>query len=336
MSDTIFILGAGASVPYGFPSGEKLVRLIIDQLSNLIHEGNRKSNFLAKLMIEEKGIDPTLCTDFQGALLKSGTYSIDAFLERRKEFRELGKVIIATILLESEQTCLQNNSLFSPAKPEEHWYRYFFNEIKDQPHFKFRIYTFNYERSLEYFLIESYRNFFSYTDEVILERLKAMNITHLHGSLGTIESIQQFKSFNFGKLSHIRNYSNLETISERIEILYEVVGSKFEGLRQDIQNASNIVFLGFGFDKTNMNNIGLKDMKFYKDSGHEFYASTFGLSKNEVKHRLISNLHFILPSTEIHYRKVSSYDTLTDPIITESETAANFLKNTLPHYTYTN
>jgi len=33
-SPTVFVLGAGASIPYGFPSGEKLAESIAHQLMN--------------------------------------------------------------------------------------------------------------------------------------------------------------------------------------------------------------------------------------------------------------------------------------------------------------
>lgn len=340
MAKTIFILGAGASVPYGFPSGESLIRLIIEQLSHLIDPGNRQRDPLARLMQENGEIKVQHCDEFQQALIRSGAYSIDAFLERRPEFRQLGKTIIAFILLNAEYYCFTNNILFQPIQPQEHWYRYFFNEIKDHTQFKFKIYTFNYERSLEYFLIESYRNFFKYSDDIIFDRIQAMSITHLHGSLGSLDSLNSLSKINNKKTHIINNYSQLEEISERIEIIYEVGGSKLEGLQDDILYASNIVFIGFGFDKMNMRNIGLKKMEFTKGSDKKFYASTYGLSSNEVQQRLLSHLNFTTPkdikSNSFLPVTMNPYTMMPDPIIIASETASNFLKNTLPHSTYTN
>src|SRR3546814_12624723 len=63
-----------------------------------------------------------LMHDFQNAFMRSGLYSIDAFLGRRHEFEEVGKRCIASILLEREDP-----TAFAKIK-NEHWYDYLLNE----------------------------------------------------------------------------------------------------------------------------------------------------------------------------------------------------------------
>lgn len=326
MPKTIFILGAGASAPYGFPSGEKLVALIIKELENILTHTQREKSLVGRLLAKEEMMDLVLINKFKDCLFLSQAYSIDAFLSKRKEFREIGKLLIAAILLEHEKICWDNHYLFRPQEPEEHWYRYFFNEIKDQQEYDFRIYTFNYERSLEYFLVQTFRNYLNITDEEIWERLKRMNITHLHGSLGSIDTMNDLKNFDFGRISKVTEYSHLETLSDRIEVIYEVAESKFDELRYDLSKTQNIVFIGFGFDRINMQNMALGQLHF-QEGTHNIYATTYGMSPNEVQHRFLRyiNMHpkpYPVPKSKEKIIKVSG------------ETAAQFLKNTLPHNTY--
>lgn len=329
MPKTVFILGAGASAPYGFPSGEKLVALILQELATIISNSQREKSLVGRLLAKEDMMDLSLINSFKDCLFLSQAYSIDAFLSRRMEFREIGKLLIAAILLEHEKQCWDNFYLFRPQKPEEHWYRYFFNEIKDQLEYDFSIYTFNYERSLEYFLVQTFRNYFKLTDEEIWGKLTRMNITHLHGSLGRIETLNDLKNFDFGKISKITEYSHLETLSERIEVIYEVAESKFDELRKDLTRAENIVFIGFGFDRINMKNMKLSQLHF-QEGTHSIYATTYGMSPNEVQHRFFKyiNMH---PKRTGHSPIISQKE---DIIEAADETAAQFLRNTLPHDTY--
>ncbi|WP_430973147.1 SIR2 family protein [Sunxiuqinia rutila] len=328
MPKTVFILGAGASAPYKFPSGVTLVDLIIDELEKIFTRTQRQKSLLGRLLEKEGQLDLNLISSFKSCLFESQAYSIDAFLSRRREFREIGKQLIASILLEYEKHCLDNRYLFRPEKPEEHWYRYFFNEIKDQLDYDFRIYTFNYERSLEYFLVQTFRNYLNLTDEQIWERLKRMNITHLHGSLKGIETLNDLKNFDFGNTSKITEYSHLEILSDRIEVIYEVAESKFDELREDMKKAKNIVFIGFGFDRTNMQNMRLSEMNF-EEGTTNIYATTYRMSHNEVQHRFFKYINM--------YSKQTGYsipNQKEDIIKASNETAAEFLKNTLPHDAY--
>lgn len=331
MAETIFILGAGASMPYGFPSGEKLKNQIQEELGNLIREiplQHPTPGALSAILKMGSVFDARLCVEFSEALARSGVYSIDAFLERRPEFRKLGKSIIAYLLLKNEKDCLDNNMLFRSTENEENWYRYFFNEIKDLKRFNFKIYTFNYERSLEYYLIEAYRNLFNYSSEEIFEKINAMNIIHLHGSLGPIDSVEKVNSPNFGNVSMISNYTPLKNLGQGIDIIYEVDSAKMYGLRNDIKTANNIVFIGFGFDKTNMKNIDFYNNPFdyYRQ---RIWATTYRLSNNEIRNMLFSKVRF----KGGNEKGIQNVDP-EDASIVSNETALYFLRNTLPHYFY--
>ena len=104
---TVLILGAGASVPYGYPTGKELVDSVIDTHLTLVDFGASKSN------VEE----------FTTDLRRSAVDSIDAFLERRREWLDLGKLAIAVFLMRAER----EDNLHSTTG--DNWYRFLMNRV---------------------------------------------------------------------------------------------------------------------------------------------------------------------------------------------------------------
>lgn len=343
MPKTVFILGAGASIPYGFPSGVALVEKMILLLSKLKTSSYREIDPLRNLILENPENDIKFLIEFKRSLYLSRSYSIDAFLERRPKFRELGKILIRYILLECEQQSktfyFDENGIRNALQDEfqkNDWYRYFFNEIKDQTSFDFKIYTYNYDRSLEYYLIQSYLHFFDFELSHAIERVSAMDITHLHGSLGRIKTEQDYHENGYGLLDEVVLYKHLKKKSDLLEIIYEASKKNIEKLHMDIKIARHVVFVGFGFDKNNMNNMKLKTIPFSSDSDRQtIYASRFRMTENEFYHRLYGNI-LILPRNTGPFPGASgAIDYDQDYVVTHAdETALDFFRNTLPPSTY--
>ena len=86
---TVLILGAGASIPYGFPSGLKLRNQIIDLMD--VPKGSYKhDNIQGHLKTLKKiGFELDLIKRFRKAFHQSQQNSIDAFLNYAEEFREI-------------------------------------------------------------------------------------------------------------------------------------------------------------------------------------------------------------------------------------------------------
>ena len=84
---TVLVLGAGASVPYGFPSGLELLEQINGNLEYLNHSW---WNIIERLEVTREEV-----SYFLQELLFSGQPSVDAFLEHRSEFLKVGKLVIA-------------------------------------------------------------------------------------------------------------------------------------------------------------------------------------------------------------------------------------------------
>jgi hypothetical protein len=116
---TVFVLGAGASYPYGFPTGEGLVEEII------------------RLASRERTLDAFLyngCVDqdvkrFARDLSNSDAPSVDAFLEHRPDFLKIGKLAIALSLIPKEQDQHLSRPFRKSYGAGTHWYHYLWNEM---------------------------------------------------------------------------------------------------------------------------------------------------------------------------------------------------------------
>src|ERR1700680_2454528 len=87
---TAFVLGAGTSIPYGFPSGEGLLRMARNfDLMNL------KNKVHAPWFAETAG-------QLRFGLSRTDDSSVDALLELRPDITDVGKRLIASLLLELE------------------------------------------------------------------------------------------------------------------------------------------------------------------------------------------------------------------------------------------
>ena len=117
---TVLVLGAGASVPYGFPSAADLKRIICDTFD--IQTNLHAAQFLA----ERYDYEVAQFVLFREAFRKSGKTSVDEFLEHRKEFVDVGKLAIAYCLIPFEN----EEKLFDyDAGRGGNWYEYLFNKL---------------------------------------------------------------------------------------------------------------------------------------------------------------------------------------------------------------
>lgn len=136
MKRTVFVTGAGASAPYGFPLGMQLAGGIIGWL--------QQPQSLE--LLKPFGLEREQIISFAESLQQSGRQSVDAFLEHRPEYIQIGKLAIANSLIQCEQLPM----LFGRS---DSWLDYLFNRT-NCPFEKFgqsgiAFITFNYDRSPE-------------------------------------------------------------------------------------------------------------------------------------------------------------------------------------------
>ena len=294
---TVFILGAGASWHYGYPTGEELIKKVIEKcdfcaiLLRFMTEHRVSGIPCPQLMISPNGemkLD-TVVDDLQELsrrLKEADPLVIDYFLGQNPSLREVGKFIIAWVIMESEAKHKGTTRLQSNAdKPISHnWYRFLLHELANEcPHpagiadnnVKFVI--FNYDTSLEESLyvglnaIEIIRN----SSGAIKSFLSNDRFMHVYGSVRDWSSFD-FSSINWQALSteaivhwtdrryYVETPKCLDMIyaaSQRIRTIEmhdkDANGDIVEAAKVAIAEAEAIYILGYGFDPINNRRIGL-------------------------------------------------------------------------------
>ena len=250
-SNTVFVLGAGASMPYGFPSGFQL-------RSRLCAAKEGKSSELANILAEHTGIFYKDIVHFAQTFRDSNIASIDAFLSRRDEFVEIGKLAIAATLCACEKPDIIASEL------DDDWYFALWNAMVAEVHApedilknKIKIVSFNYDRSLEYFLYSSIKNTFALSDADAKNILSQLPIKHVYGQLGEFGS-----STNHLPYIEEINGPKLRIAASGIRIIPETreQDEVFMIARHWFYESLNICFLGFGFDQLNIARLELRDM----------------------------------------------------------------------------
>ena len=238
---TVLILGAGASYPYGLPLGGELRNSICQ-----------------------------LARDFARQFKRSHVKSIDAFLAKRTEFTDVGKLVIAAILINKE-----NPDKLDHVDDAEHWYAYMWNlmipdinNVSELRNNQIRFITFNYDRSLEYFLHLAIKNTFGVNDAEAYMALSNIEIVHVYGSLGHFHYLSEAETRQY--LNDL-NPQSLRTAANGIEIIPEArhASKAFQRARDLCAEADNIGFLGFGFDALNIERLGLVDVLQWRDDNGE-------------------------------------------------------------------
>jgi len=245
----VLVLGAGASMPFGFPSGHELMRGIVEQLKPFGSQGDRVLGHAMLSALVEAGFDGHFVEQFRSALEKSGKRSVDAFLEHRNEFIDVGKTAIALALMPKENERI----LFSPEKGLN-WYEYLFNKLnarfEDFEKNSVSILTFNYDRSLEHYLFTALKNAYGQASQECARIMRSIPILHLYGKLGSLPDLES-GGLEFGAAP---NPSNLRRAADGIQIIHDDISNnpQFQRAHQLLRDAERICFLGFSYDSTNL------------------------------------------------------------------------------------
>lgn len=239
-SPTVLVLGAGASLPYGFPLGSEL-------RSEILGLPQSRSAVALNTSIKQH----PLFTEFVDAFMASRRYSIDAFLATRMRFAEVGKQVIAAALLYRETNSVDRlrNSL------QQDWYDYLWNRLSTVPWDELNfdnlsVVTFNYDRSLEFFLLSAARGTYGVTEEEAVAKLRQLKIVHVYGDLGSPwPGDPRYVSFGEGLSDNV-----VLRIAEWLKVIPEArdddaVFIEAQGI---LTRAEAICFLGFGFDELNL------------------------------------------------------------------------------------
>jgi hypothetical protein len=142
------------------------------------------------------------------------------------------------------------------------------------------IVTFNYDRSLEYYIFNALQRTYPKTNpNEHRAQLNALNIFHVYGHLGNFETLDAENNIPYGFKA---DYRILKKRAENIKLISEdreAQNPDLNKIKIASENAKYIFFLGFSFDQENLEKMGfpITTKIMTKISG-----STFGMKRAEI------------------------------------------------------
>lgn len=304
MKNDVFIIGAGCSVPYGFPTGAMLMQKLknFDYGTKFPRDPKDSSDiFLVDLYQEHFGYSSTdnkrqygkdyawvlpytehenfynqlmdgIVLPFSQSIRRSMMVSTDEFLKNRlgqkqNEQTDFGKRLIAYEILEAEQASQLGNI---------DWIQHLLSRIDQQDNWKEILkqtvfLTFNYDRVLEYCIFLYLTSDKQYADAAAHAFIKDMKIFHVNGFIGPLEKIP-FGAVGNGKYQEIAK--GMETVWEKRKNRNESEKEKYQDF---LKNAQRVYFMGFSYIPDNLESIGIpRGAEIIRNA--KVYATAMGLS----------------------------------------------------------
>jgi len=250
---TVLVLGAGASAPFGFPTGYQLLQQVLS---------------MPRAQVEKCGFDEDRIDSFRLALQRSGRTSVDEFLENRPDFMDIGKLVIALALIPHES----DERLFDRQNAPS-WYDHLFDKL-NAPFDAFTdnrltVITFNYDRSLEWYLYVVLSNAYKLDRAVSLKAVKSIPIVHVHGQLGPLSySDEPGRAYNYEP-------SKAREAASGIKVVHE---------------AEKVYFIGFAYHAANVKRLRIDEIPSHTVICGSAYGMT-GAESQQAKTRFNCRLH---------------------------------------------
>jgi hypothetical protein len=273
---TVFVLGAGAHVPYGFSTGEGLLakarELTVDTMTAWVERQLHK--------IELNALKDVLTDNFLP--------SIDALLERREDLRRAGKKLMMALLLNEEA-----ESLKQTWRAGEDWMSLVFKEMADGADTleKFgenpvSFITFNYDRLLEYRLIRGLAVRYNVPTSRVWGAIKQFQFIHVYGSLGYLpdtigpengsipfaapesDSVS-YKGLALGRAENLIRIVHDDHSNEQFAAAHQLLHTR---------ETQQIFFFGFAFGKENVDRLQTRQIY----PGTSVYCTTYKMTSAEV------------------------------------------------------
>lgn len=313
-SGTTIIFGAGAHMPYGFPSSLQLTQKIFDlsraskksiklfdhptgylnSLDECTQDKISICRIISSLNIVTTTVPPNtknfenqivervdrFVSEFAGAQVDS----IDTFLARRstmngdRETIMIGKIIVAYLILKCEKAT-------QIGFQKKDWIGYLTNDFlrhedlrelffEDPP----RIFSFNYDNYLENCIRQHLVSFHGISHRKAVEMVASLDITHIYGDLGTLTNDpSHLEDIDF----YARSIKNIRVVGEERQDAAILLTKK---VLSAISSSSHVYFMGFSFDDINTKIIFGNDLirSEFEHEGHpSLYSSHINLTDTE-------------------------------------------------------
>jgi len=317
-SKTVIILGAGASYEVGFPLGSGLRTIISNklnfQLDSFGRPMNSGDNRIFNLLNKFDGDSDRYfqaCKHIRDGIILSD--SIDDFIDSHRDnayIKTSGKLAIAAAILDSEKKCdlfVNQSNIYNTINfgtVENTWYSKFFRLLTKQlPTTELnnvfdnvKIVNFNYDRSLEQFLIYAFVTRYNITKDEAKLLLKKLTIYRPYGSVG---NDVEFASDTIPPLDKL--VKTLRTYTEQVQDK-----SGLEEVRHAILDAEVLIFLGMAYHPNNLKLLQVSNNTVTK----KIYATREGIFDQELHiiRKKISNMLYSENSSAINKSMLKMFE----------------------------
>lgn len=324
--NTVFILGAGASWHYGYPTGYDLIEKVLNKANNILkfetfkehghyYAPSYNTNIPQCYKQENEGkVNPketwenlqNECKELVLKLKTTAPLSIDVFLKHNASVEKITKLLIGWILLECEYKyenaeCnpnrLPSNQKPIPNKRNDNWVKFIVSKLLNAKNIcdnKVDFITFNYDFSLENRIKEALDNTEN-VDSKSIDTFFENRIHHVYGKLIKQDDFNDsYSKFLKNKTNHFGEIIDISyKSSKNLEIISPKSNEELSNIQSKISNARSIYILGYGFDQMNNNNLKL-DENLNKDVCNDTSTKVYFTNMNDrnITNKIISKLFF--------------------------------------------
>jgi SIR2-like domain len=303
-SKTLFVLGAGASKEIGLPTGYELKHNLASRLDIRFKDGFAQTSgdfaitdvlrhVVQSQNSQNRNINPYLHKAWQMVSALPQAISIDNYIDALEDpdIELLGKIAIAREIIESEKNSLvyfknRDDMPEMIKRVKDTNYHGIFQLLSEgfrKSNFEsmfenVAFISFNYDRSVEWYLHNAVLNFFGIDEREAASAVSKIRIIHPYGTLGELPLVQpQSASIPYGgnyrdNIAQIAN--GLRTFTE--QIADDKITSAIEA---EVTSAHHIVFLGFGFHDINMRTLATQK----KTVLRHVFGTALGVSKSDIE-----------------------------------------------------
>jgi hypothetical protein len=303
----MLVIGAGASNEAHLPTGAELKQNIAAAL-NLRFKGPEMESgddVIAQalnILTRSQGRPQDLSAYIQTSRLIAGAMpqaqSIDNFIDSHKKdarIAQCGKLAITRCILSAEAASLMmvdRSNIYNKIdfrSLEATWFNAFFQLIvENRGHeelperlAKLAVISFNYDRCIEHFLHSSFQNYYGISPEQATALMSNLEIYHPYGTVGALPWMNQTQRIDYGDTPHSQQLlelsQNIRTFTEGTD----VKSSNIVAIRNLVQTAKRVVFLGFAFHQLNLELLYERLSVPHAARACPVYATAVGLSESD-------------------------------------------------------
>jgi hypothetical protein len=297
-NSTVFILGAGASWHYGYPTGETLVEKVIEKaevalkyFEHSVRIGNPEvPEYLADRNQWVNAVQET--KKLKTGLEQVNPLVIDYYLGWNPDVQSIGRLLIAWVILECEHVSARRNAnrylkselhRLDLTKYHDDWIRFLIHQIaihcvesSDLLLNKVSFVTFNYDVSLETMLRNGLNHIRLFSEDDVTKFLSGSRIIHVYGKIREPNAKVKDIPWEVENIDPSQLRGRTGDYHMKMKQLLDAVYVASRGLRvidphdkgtddteimiarTVIANVQRVFILGYGFDEHNSGRLNLR------------------------------------------------------------------------------